>query len=104
MKGEKSAAKKRAQADSDTLRFAGKLTTAFFVIFMVMVWEHVQALRLDGRMQGLRREADRLTYENGRMSMQIHQWTSPSHLDAVARTQYGMEPLDPKHRIGLSNP
>jgi len=95
---------KRSRADSEVLRFWGRLISGVFVILMLMVWEHVQALRWQRQLVDVQHEVDRLTYENGRMRMQIHQWVSPSHLDSIARSQYGMAPVDAKHRIALTTP
>ena len=49
----------------------------------------------------MRLEADRLTYENGRLQMQIHQYEAPSNLEALAKKNFSMIPLDPSHRIGI---
>jgi cell division protein FtsL len=95
---------KPRRSDPAVLRFWVKLIGAFFVVLMLTVWEHVQAVNLEKDLRGLRRETDRLTYENGRMSMQIHQWESPSHLDIVARKELGMIPIDAQHVIGLHQP
>jgi hypothetical protein len=92
---------KPRRTDPVVLRFWMKLLGAFFAVFMLTVWEHVQALNLEKELKGLRREADRLTYENGRVSMQIHQWESPSHLDLLGRKDLGMLPIDATHIIGL---
>ncbi len=48
----------------------------------------------------MRAEADRLTYENGRLQMQIHQYEAPSNLEMLAKKN-AMIPLDPSHRVGL---
>ena len=90
--------------DSAELRFWGKLFAAFFVVLMVTVWEHVSAIGVTRGLKNLHKEVDRLTYENGRMQMQIHQWESPSHLDVVARKDLNMVPLDAAHVIGLEQP
>lgn len=68
---------------------------------MLRVWEHVEAERMVRRLDVLRGETDRLVYENGRLQMQIHQWVAPSHLDAMARQQYGMKPLGASQIIGI---
>ena len=81
-----------------------KLIGAFFVVFFLVVWEHVEARRLERQVIVLRREVDRLTYETALLRTQIHQRTTPSHLDAAARKDFGMEPVDPKRVIGLSTP
>ncbi len=78
-----------------------KVLGAFFVVFFLVVWEHVQANRYERRVTILRREMDRLTYETALLQTQIHQRTTPSHLDDVARRDFGMEPLDAKRIIGL---
>ena len=66
-----------------------------------MVWEHVEAQRLEASVVDLRKEADSLTYQNGKLEMLIHQAISLSHLDEVARKQYNMGPVDPSHVIGI---
>jgi cell division protein FtsL len=85
-------------------RFWLRLIAGFFAVGMLMVWEHVLAVRVTREAKDLRRETDQLTYENGRMQTQINQWISPSHLDAVARKDYGMAPLQPKQIIGIQKP
>lgn len=85
-------------------RFWINLGIAFVVVLLFMVWEHVEANRLRSKNKDLRREADRLTYENGLMQTQIHRWTSPTHLDQIARQQHHMAPLDSKQVIGLETP
>lgn len=85
-------------------RFWLHLGGAFFAVLLIIVWEHVQARSFDRQLKQMRLEADRLTYENGRLETQIHQWISPSHLDQVAKQQLGMTPPDPKHIVGLHNP
>jgi cell division protein FtsL len=81
-----------------------KLGTAVFVVLMVTVWEHVTAVRLETELKSLRKEHDRLTYETGRMQAQINHWTAPSNLDAIARKDFKMIPLDSQHVIGISKP
>lgn len=78
-----------------------KWCAAILGVLMLRVWTHVEAQRMEGELKQLRLEADRLTYENGRLQMQIHQWISPSHLDLLAKQQYGLGPIDVKHVIGL---
>jgi hypothetical protein len=68
---------------------------------MMRVWETVQVHRLERQLKTFHQEADRLTYENGRFQMQIHQYEAPSHLEAMAKTNYSMIPVDPSHRVGL---
>lgn len=89
---------------NETLRFWAKMGCALLSVMLLTVWEHVQALRLERHVSALRKEADRLTYENGRLQNQVFQWTSPSHLDALARQQYGMAPPDSAHVIGIRPP
>jgi hypothetical protein len=90
------------QPASAALQFWMKLMGGTFVVLLLTVWEHVEALREERQVKILRLEADRLTYENGRMQMQIHQWVSPGHLESVARKEFGMVPLDAAHVIGLN--
>ena len=68
---------------------------------MVRVWETVQSQRLEKRLKAFHQEADRLTYENGLLQMQIHQYAAPSHLEVLAKSNFSMIPLDASHRIGL---
>ena len=87
--------------NSQAVQFWAKLAVGFFVVLLLMVWEHVQTQRLGGQLKDMHQEADRLAYENGRMQMQIHQWVSPSHLESMARKEYQMVPLDSGHIIGI---
>lgn len=85
-------------------RFWIKLGAVFFAVLFFIVWEHVEARLIEKQVKLMRREADRLTYENGRLQTQIHHWESPSNLDQMAKNQYGMGPIDPKNRIGMATP
>jgi cell division protein FtsL len=87
--------------DIETLRRRLKIFGAVLCILMVRVWETVQAQRLERQIKVLRLETDRLTYENGRLQMQIHQYEAPSNLEALAKKDFAMIPLDASHRIGL---
>jgi hypothetical protein len=49
----------------------------------------------------MRLEADRLTYENGRLQMQVRRYEAPSNLEALAKKDFSMIPLDPSNRIGI---
>ena len=89
------------KADMDLLKKRLKIFAVVLCVLMVRVWESVQAQRLDRQLKALRTETDRLTYENGRMQLLIHQYESPSNLDALAKKEFAMKPLDPQHRIGL---
>jgi cell division protein FtsL len=84
--------------------FAYRLGVGFFVVFLFMVWEHVEAERCERQLKGMSQEADRLTYENGRMQAQVHQWISPSHLETLARKELKMAPVDAAHVIGMDQP
>lgn len=92
----------RGRSAGPEFRFWVKLGAGIFAALLFMVWEHVEALRVDKNLKVMRREVDRLTYENGRMQMQIHQWESTSHLQDIARKDYGMVPVDPAHVIGVN--
>jgi cell division protein FtsL len=81
-----------------------KIIGVFFLGLFLVVWENVEAQRFERQVMLMRREVDRLTYENGRLQTQIHQWTASSHLDSVARKDYGMEPPDPSRIIGIQQP
>jgi len=89
------------QAEMLTLRKRLKVFGMVLCILLVRVWETVQGQRLERQLKSLRVEADRLTYENGRLQMQIHRYEAPSHLEAIARQDFSMIPLDPSHRIGI---
>jgi cell division protein FtsL len=91
----------RNQADLETLRRRIKIFSIVLCILMVRVWETVQGQRLERQLKTLRVEADRLTYENGRLQMQIHRYEAPSQLEAIAKKDFSMVPLDPSHRIGI---
>ena len=93
-----------ASSSSLAVRFWAKVLSAVVVILLVMVWEHVEAMRLERQIRPMRKEVDRLTYENARLQMQINQWMSPSHLEVVAKKQLSMGPIDPKHIIGIERP
>lgn len=94
----KASARARTQ---ENIRRAVQLIALAFIVMLLMVWEHVEAVRLKQKVGMMRREVDRLTYENGRMRMHVHQWESPSHLQAVARDTYKMASPDPKQVIAL---
>jgi cell division protein FtsL len=93
---------KRSSADAPYVWM--KIMSATVFILMLIVWEHVEALHLQRQNKGMKKEEDQLIYENARMQSQINQWESPSHLDNIARKELGMQPLDPKHRIGVDYP
>jgi len=84
--------------------FWTKLVGGMFVVLMLMVWEHVEAMHLERVLKGMQKEEDQLIFQNARMQSQINQWISPSHLDSVARKEFGMLPLDPRHRYGVQLP
>ena len=71
-------------------------------VLMLRVWENVQSERLERGLIKKRLEADRLTYENGRLQMQIHLYESPSNLEVLAK-QAAMVSLDPSRRVGLQS-
>jgi cell division protein FtsL len=77
-----------------------KIFGAILAVLMLRVWENVQAQRLEKSLTAMRLESDRLTYENGGLQMQIHQYEAPSNLEAIAKQQ-SMVPLDPSHRVGM---
>ncbi len=83
------------------IRFWAKVIAGILFVLLVMVWEHVQAQRLGRQVIPMKQEADRLTYENARLQMQINQWVSPSHLDALAKKELKMGPLDNARVIGI---
>jgi len=91
----------RNRPDSETIRKWTKICAAGLCVLMLRVWENVQAQRLDRQLKVLRLEADRLTYENGKLQVLIHQYEAPSHLESLAKSDFSMIPLDPSHRIGL---
>jgi len=79
------------------------MTVGLFAALLMTVWETVQSQHYHKDVSSLRRQVDRLTYENARMEMQIHQWESPSHLDWMARQQFKMGPLDSQHVIAIGS-
>ena len=91
----------KSRPDADTVRRWVKICTVVMVVLMLRVWENVQVQRLERQLKVMRTEADRLTYENGRLQMQIHQYESPSNLEAMAKKNFSMIPLDPSHRVGI---
>jgi len=68
------------------------LTAMVVIVSLLMVLERVKARTLERESLHLRMEIDRLRYSNGLLEMQIHQWTAPTHLDFVARKEFGMAP------------
>jgi len=87
--------------DNETLRRRIKILSIILCILMVRVWETVEGQGLERRLKTLRTDADRLTYENGRLQMQIHRYEAPSNLESMAKKNFFMIPLDPSHRIGI---
>lgn len=83
-----------------SIRKWAKLFGVVLAVLMLRVWENVQAQRLERGLAMKRTETDRLTYENGRLQMQIHQYESPSNLEAIAK-QEALVPLDPSRRVGM---
>jgi hypothetical protein len=90
----------RGRPDIQSIRKWSKIFGVILAVLMVRVWENVQAQRLERGLAMKRLEADRLTYENGRLQMQIHQYEAPSSLEAIAKAQ-SMVPLDPSRRVGI---
>ena len=84
-----------------TIRKWAKICALTLFVLMFRVWENVQSQNLERKLKGMRTEADRLTYENGRLQMQIHQYEAPSNLEALAKKNYSMIPLEPSHRVGI---
>ena len=78
-----------------------KALTGALTVLLVVVWEHVEAARLEKQLRGMRKERDQLIYEDARLQAQINQWMSPSNLDKIARTQLHMTPVDPRRVIGV---
>jgi cell division protein FtsL len=91
----------RNQAEIEALRRRLKILSIVLCILMVRVWETVEGQRLQRRLKTLRVETDRLTYENGLLQMQIHRFEAPSNLEAIAKKDLSMVPLDASHRIGI---
>jgi len=71
------------------------LAALLVLLALAMVWQRVEANVFERESGRLRQEIDRLRYENGLLETKIHQWTSPSHLGAIARKDYGMQPPKP---------
>lgn len=93
--------RRQEEPSSATIRFWAKMIASAVAVLLITVWETVQAQHYQKELTSMKREADRLTYENARMQMQIHQWESPSHLDLVAREDLKMGPIDSKHIIAI---
>jgi hypothetical protein len=91
----------RRRVESRTLRVWAKWCAAVLFVLLLRVWEHVESGRMERQLKTMRVEADRLTYENGRLQGQIHQWMAPSHLEAVARSEFQMAPVKSSHVIGI---
>jgi hypothetical protein len=77
-----------------------KICALTMAVLMLRVWENVQSQGLERQLKSMRSETDRLTYENGRLQMQIHQYEAPSNLEMLAKKN-DMIPLDSSHRVGL---
>jgi cell division protein FtsL len=92
------------QASNESLFFGLKALGITLIVAMFMVWQHVQARRLERQLKGMRQEEDELVYQNGRMQSQINQWTAPSNLESKARKDLGMAPPDPQNRVRVNRP
>jgi hypothetical protein len=90
----------RTRPDIQSVRKWIKIFGLILTVLMLRVWENVQAQRLEHSLTAMRLEADRLTYENGLLQMQIHQFVAPSHLEVLAK-ELSMIPLDPSRRVGI---
>jgi cell division protein FtsL len=90
----------RGRPDIQSIRKWAKVCGVILAVLMLRVWVNVQAERLERGLAAERLEADRLTYENGHLQMQIHQYEAPSSLEAIAKQQ-SMVPLDPSRRVGM---
>jgi len=64
-----------------------------------MVWQRVRARELEKETRAIRLEVDRLRYENGKLQNQVHDWTAPSRLEALAKQEYNLVPLTPAQRV-----
>ena len=92
--------------DTDADRSKPELTAAILesMEWLGLNWDEgpfFQSQRLERGIKLMHLEADRLTYENGRLQMLIHQFEAPSHLEELAKKKYSMVPLDASHRVGL---
>ena len=88
--------------DLQSLRRWAKICGVVLAVLMLRVWENVQAERLERSLARMRLEADRLTYENGRLQTQIQFYESPTHLEALSKP-YAFVPLDPNKRVGMQS-
>jgi len=76
-----------------------RLGIVFVFALIGMIWQRVEARRQGKQVLELRQNVDRLRYENGKMQTQIHQWTAPSHLEALAKEKYKLLPPTPEQRV-----
>jgi len=76
-----------------------RLGVVLVFVLVGMVWQRVQARSLDREAKAIRLEVDRLRFQNGNLQSQIHQWTAPSRLEALAKEKYGLVPLTPTQRV-----
>lgn len=76
-----------------------KILGSALVVLMFMVWQHVQAHHLEKQLKTMRKEEDELIFQNARLQSQINQWTTPAHLEMMARKEFKMIPLDAQHRV-----
>ena len=90
----------KARPDIQSIRKWTQIFGLILAVLMLRVWENVQAQRLERHLTSMRLEADRLTYENGVLQMQIHQFTSASNLEVLAK-KLNLVPLDPARRVGI---
>ncbi len=88
----------------ETLSHGLKILGITLVLLMFMVWQRVEARRLQRQVEALQKEEDKLVFMNARLQSQINQWVSPSHLELMARKELKMGPLDPQRRIGMELP
>ena len=72
-----------------------------FALAFLVVWVNTEATRMERQLIPMRKEADRLRYENARLQIQLNQWLAPSHMDVIARQEMGLQPVDPQRLIGL---
>ena len=77
------------------------LGIVFVLILIGMIWQRVRARELDREAKAIRLDVDRLRYQNGNLESQIHQWTAPSRLEALAKEKYNLVAPTAQQRVAV---